>query len=99
MTSRHGWLAALLAAGLFFAAVAQDPPPETLAADPAAEELLEDELLDAEDEDPAAPAEELPPAPEPDPAAAEGRINATMERFVPSEQISEDRSVSFPNDI
>ena len=31
--------------------------------------------------------------------AESGQVKASMERFVPSERISEDRSVSFPNDI
>ena len=31
--------------------------------------------------------------------AESGQVKASMERFVPSEKISEDRSVSFPNDI
>lgn len=88
--SERWWLAALLALGIS-ATVAQDPPAETTEPEPAAEDPLEGE--------PVAPEEELPPAPEPDPGAAEGRMNATLERFVPSEQISEDRSVSFPNDI
>ena len=30
---------------------------------------------------------------------ATGEVKANMERFVPSEKISEDRSVAFPNDI
>ncbi|MDJ0656839.1 MAG: hypothetical protein QNJ40_21945 [Xanthomonadales bacterium] len=39
----------------------------------------------------------LPPPGEPE---AGGRdVKASMERFVPSEKISEDRSVAFPNDI
>lgn len=93
------WLLVALLALAIGAAAAQDPPAEATEPDPVAEEAIDNELFDAEDEEPADAEEELPPAPEPDPTAAEGPVNATMERFVPSEQISEDRSVSFPNDI
>ena len=50
----------------------------------------------------ASPAPATTPAPAPEPAAAARpapRGAASDERFVPSEDISEDLSVSFPSDI
>ena len=47
------------------------------------------------------PVEEVPEVPEEilDAIENEEQVQATMDRFVPTEKLSEDRAVSFPNDI
>ena len=46
-------------------------------------------------------ADEIPEVPKEIQEAIDKRdeVHATMERFVPTEKLSEDRAVSFPNDI
>ena len=63
-----------------------------------AEEPLEDGETAENEQPPTDPAEAEDPLAEVD-AAEEGEVAASMERFKPSEKISEDRSVAFPNDI
>lgn len=87
---------AMLAASMLVFSLAQaqtdsEAPPDAPQQQPASEPLadptvgLNDESIDGE-ADAAADAEAEP-------------VQATLERFVPSEQISEDNSVAYPNDI
>ncbi len=99
----------LLAALLALAAsgvAAQDPDPAESGETPAPEaaQTLGEAALTADDADEAGDADLAEPdageeTGEEAADGAEAEIKATMEKFVPSEQISEDRSVSFPNDI
>ncbi len=80
---------------------AGDDELELLQDDPLSDETSEDALA-GED----ALSDETDPLAEPDDELlAEGELDpnlemdASMEKFVPTEKISEDRSVSFPNDI
>lgn len=89
----RGALVALLLLG---AALAQEVPPEVPQDDP---DALEAESLDSD-----AAAADGAGGPDAQEAPVDGpdddeTIRATLERFVPSEQISEDNSVAYPNDI
>lgn len=85
---------AMLAASMLVFSLAQaqtdseaqpDAPQQQPASEPLADPTvgLNDESIDGEA----------------DAAAAPEPVQATLERFVPSEQISEDNSVAYPNDI
>lgn len=104
---RSGWttcwtLAAVLAVGgpASGQQPAQDPEAPTTQA-PAEPADFDPSLC----EEPVAEGESLPPecaelaGQGPRGEVDAGEMRATMRRFVPSEQISEDSSVAFPNDI
>lgn len=80
---------------------AQEIEDAGTASSPATEleaEAPDEEDTEAEAEAGADPVELEDPLSEVD-AAEQAEVQATMERFQPSEKISEDRSVAFPNDI
>lgn len=77
-----------------------DSPQAPLADSDAAEQPEQAEPPAQTAAEPTPAADQTEEADVPEPTPTEGLIsNATMEVFVPTEEISEDRSVSYPNDI